>query len=634
MAANEVSARAAADTEAINILLVDDQPSRLLTYESILEELGHNLVRAGSGAEALKKLMADDFAVILLDVSMPGIDGFETASLIHEHPRFERTPIIFVSGVNVSELDRLKGYKAGAVDYVNIPLVPEILRGKVAVLVELYCKRRELQLLNRALERANAELAAANAALEAEKSRELEALNRDLKRTNTELEAANSALQTEIAERERIERQLKQADRHKDEFLAMLAHELRNPLAPIRNAVEILRCKLPSDPELSWTRGVIERQLGSLTRLVDDLLDVSRITLGKINVSREPLAVGKIIAQAIETVQPQLAEKGQQLDVDLPDASVKVHGDLTRLTQIVGNILANAVKFSDGGGRIALSARTAGDAVEIRVSDTGIGIPPDQLPGIFDLFTQGQRGGGPAPVGLGIGLALARRLAQLHGGTVTAHSDGPGCGSEFVVRLPRDESSGARATLAARASAAARATRGARTAPAALATAAAGAAPVALARPVAVTAALATCAAGPASNDCALDGSRSSRRILVVDDNRDALESLAALMELAGHVVCAAPDGEVALALSASFRPDVVLLDLGLPKLDGYEVARRIRAEPWGKAMVLIALTGWGQDEDRRRTRESGFDSHMVKPLELEVLTNYLERLPTDLTHS
>ncbi len=610
-----MSVRTSGESSGVNILLVDDQPARLMSYESILKDLGHNLVRASSGLEALEKLMIQDYALILLDVSMPGIDGFETASLIHEHPRFEHTPIIFISGVNVSELDRLRGYKAGAVDYVHIPVVPEILRGKVAVLVELYCKRRELQSLNRALERANADLAEANAALQAEKTRELEELNRDLKRANAELEATNRALQAEVAERSRIERRLKQADRHKDEFLAMLAHELRNPLAPIRNAVEIMRTKPSTDPQLAWTREVIERQLGSLTRLVDDLLDVSRITRGKINVSREPLELGTIVRRAVETAQPLLSEKRQHLELEVPDGAVKVQGDLTRLTQIVGNILSNAAKYTDAGGRIELSARAAGRSVEIRVRDTGIGIPADQLPRIFDLFTQVERGTEWAPGGLGIGLALVRRLVELHGGTVAAHSDGPGRGSEFIVRLPRPESGPAPARLSG-------SPRLDESAPCGDPI---GGDPI----------------GGDAIGDDSINGDegspcdrRMSRRILIVDDNRDALESLTALMELAGHIVRAAPDGELALELAASFRPSVVLLDLGLPKLDGYEVARRIRAEPWGTPMVLIALTGWGQDEDRRRTRESGFDSHMVKPLDLEVLTDFLARLPPDVTHS
>src|SRR5205807_1037717 len=253
--------------EKVNILLVDDQPARLLTYQSVLSELGQNLVSARSGLEALDKLVRQEFAVVLLDVSMPEMDGFEAARLIHEHPRFDKTPIIFVTGVHVSELDRLTGYKVGAVDYVSIPLVPEILRSKVAVLVELYLKRRELRELNRTLAQANERLAQANTTLQAEKTRELEQLNRVLQRANAELEAANRSLQNEVAERTRAEAALKEADRHKDEFLAMLAHELRNPLAPIHNATQLMRLKPFADPQLSWARDIIERQVVHLTRL-------------------------------------------------------------------------------------------------------------------------------------------------------------------------------------------------------------------------------------------------------------------------------------------------------------------------------------------------------------------------------
>src|SRR6202049_4808579 len=250
--------------DKVNILLVDDQPARLLSFESILSELGQNLVMAHSGAEALERLMADEFAVVLLDVNMPGMDGFETAKLIHEHPRYEKTPIIFITGVHVSELDRLLGDKIGAVDYVAIPVVPEILRSKVSVLVELYCQRRELRQLNRSLEEANARLAHEHSTLQVEKTRELEKLNATLR----------------------------EANRHKDEFLAMLAHELRNPLAPILNAVQLMRMKAMPDPQLSRPRDVIERQLGHLTKLVDDLLDVSGIPRGKITGNWQRVGLG------------------------------------------------------------------------------------------------------------------------------------------------------------------------------------------------------------------------------------------------------------------------------------------------------------------------------------------------------
>jgi signal transduction histidine kinase len=574
-------------SEKVNVLLVDDQPARLLTYETILSELGQNLVRAGSGLEALEKLMKDEFAVVLLDVSMPDMDGFEAATLIHQHPRFERTPIIFVTGVHVSELDRLKGYKVGAVDYVSIPVVPEILRSKVAVLIELYTKRRELQELNRNLAQANQSLAEANTTLQAEKTRELETLNRVLQRANQELEAANRSAQTEIAERARIELALKEADRHKDEFLAMLAHELRNPLAPIHNAVQLMHRRSFTDPQLAWSRDVIGRQLAHLTRLVDDLLDVSRITRGKINLNKEVIELETLMTRTVETVQPLIDERGHTLTVDVPAGMLAVLGDPTRLVQAIGNVLSNAAKYTERGGRITLAAAESDTELVIRVSDNGIGIPADLMPMIFNLFTQLDRTSGPAQSGLGIGLALVQRLVEMHGGSVTARSDGLGHGSEFVIRLPlfireKIESGQPLQQLSA------------------------------LEQPM-TNADLAT---------------RTQRRILVADDNNDALESLATLLQLSGHEVYTASNGAVALESAEQHRPEVVLLDIGMPKLDGYEVARRIRAQPWGQRITLVALTGWGQDSDRKRSQEAGFDSHLVKPLDLDKLTELLAALP------
>jgi signal transduction histidine kinase len=574
-------------SEKVNVLLVDDQPARLLTYETILSELGQNLVRAGSGIEALEKLMKDEFAVVLLDVSMPDMDGFEAATLIHQHPRFERTPIIFVTGVHISELDRLKGYKVGAVDYVSIPVVPEILRSKVSVLIELYTKRRELQELNRTLAQANQRLAEANTTLQVEKTRELETLNRVLQRANQELESANRSLQTEVAERARIELALKEADRHKDEFLAMLAHELRNPLAPIHNAVQLMHRQSLTDPQLTWSRDVIGRQLAHLTRLVDDLLDVSRITRGKINLSKEVIELETLMTRTVETVQPLIEDRGHKLTVEVPKGMLAVLGDPTRLVQALGNVLGNAAKYTERGGHITLAAAESGAELVIRVRDNGIGIPAELMPMIFNLFTQLDRTSGPPQSGLGIGLALVQRLVEMHGGSVTARSDGLGKGSEFSIRLPlfipETVESG---------------------------------------QPLQQLSALEqsmTNAEGPA---------RTQRRILVADDNNDALESLATLLQLSGHEVYTAANGAMALESAEQHRPEVALLDIGMPKMDGYEVARRIRAQPWGQRMTLVALTGWGQDSDRRRSQEAGFDSHLVKPLDLDKLTELLAALP------
>ena len=398
-----------------NILLVDDQPARLLTYETILGDLGENLVRAQSGREALAKLMDHDFAVVLLDIQMPDLDGFEVANLMFAHPRFENTPVILVSGVHLTALDRLKGYRTGAVDYVEVPVVPEILRSKVAVFVELYRKRQELKELNGRLADVHAQLARDHSALQVSSSRELEHLN-------LTLQAANLAL--------------KEADHHKDQFLAMLAHELRNPLAATQNALRAARAIGLVSPQIDRLHDIMQRQLGAAARLVDDLLDISRIAHGKMPLVRQPVALTAIIESAVEMVSPLVQERGHRLTVDCQDQSLRVAGDPLRLAQVFGNVLGNAAKYTERGGRIILTMRQEGAEVVVRVRDTGIGIPADRLSLIFDLFAQANPENGPAQGGLGIGLALARQLLQVHGGRISAHSEGNGCGSEFVIHLP------------------------------------------------------------------------------------------------------------------------------------------------------------------------------------------------------
>jgi signal transduction histidine kinase len=554
----------------VSILLVDDQPARLLSYQAILEELGHELVCASSGPDALDKLLREEYAVILLDVSMPGMNGFELAELVHDHPRFAKTPIIFVTGLHVTDFDRLKGYALGAVDYVYVPVVPEILRSKVSVLTELYLKRKELQELNQSLEQANVDLFKANTSLQAEKRRELESANRELGQINT-------SLRNEVLERRRLEAALVEADRRKDEFLAMLAHELRNPLAPILNAVQFMRLRVLNNPELAWCCDVIGRQAEHLTRLVEDLLDVSRITQGKIKLQRGRVALDVVVARAIETNRHLIDARHHQLEVDLPPAPPHVSGDIARLVQVVGNLLNNAAKYTEDGGSIRVAVETArcADGHEealIRVRDTGIGIPSEMLPHVFDLFTQVERPG-RSQGGLGIGLALVRRLAELHGGRVEAQSQEHGAGSEFTVALP---------LLADVLEA------GAEAHPAPAATPF-----TARARPPAGT----------------------TRRALVVDDNQDSAESMGLLLREMGFEVELAFDGLAGVRAVAAFAPEIVLLDLGMPDLDGFETARRIRRLPHASAVRLIALTGYGRDEDRRRSKEAGFDHHVVKPV-------------------
>ncbi len=520
-------------SDKVNILLVDDQPGKLLTYEAMLSELGENLIKANSGREALEHLLKTDITVVLMDVSMPELDGFELAEIIRQHPRYQKTAIIFVSAVHLTDLDRLKGYASGAVDYVSVPVIPELLRAKVSVFAELYRKTRESERLNRELEQRVAERTA-------------------------ELEAS-TARQTELAE------QLRHADRRKDEFLALLAHELRNPLAPVRNAVTIMRMKNSDDPELAWCRDVIERQANQLTRLVDDLLDVSRITRGKITLRIETLDLGTVIDAAVETSRPLIDAQKHELVVTLPKNRVRIEGDLTRLTQVVANLLNNAAKYQNERGRIELTAACEGGDAVISVTDQGVGITPEMLAQVFELFSQGERAPDRAQGGLGIGLSLVKNLVEMHGGSVGAVSAGLGKGSKFMVRLP---------TVSAE--------------------------PAALTTP---------------TPDSAVVTAAQSLRVLVVDDSTDAAESLAKLLRLAGHEVLVAHDGQRALEIAAAGRPSVMLLDIGLPGMDGYEVCRRLRQQGFSDARI-IAVTGYGQERDRQRSREAGFDSHTIKPVD------------------
>ena len=558
-----------AQVDKARILLVDDQPARLLTYEAILASLGEELVTASSGEEALRLLMDGEFALILLDVSMPGLDGFETASLIHAHPRFEQTPIIFVTGVHVGELDRLEGYRLGAIDYVQIPLVPDILRSKVAVLVELYRKRRELRVLNRSLAGENESLAQANLVLQTERAREYQALSETLAAANEKLSASNASLESEVTVRRRAEEATMQLaatlhalDRRKDEFLATLAHELRNPLAPIRSAVAVLRGARTDPAATDHTLDVIERQMKQLVRLVDDLLDVSRITHDRIDLRLEPMDVATAVAAAREMILPAIEQRQQRLTLHIPSVPLPVNGDPQRLAQVFGNLLNNASKYTRLGGSIDISVTTVGANVTVAVSDDGIGIAADQLQGIFELFVQVDASREHSQGGLGIGLTLVKRLVEMHGGSVSAQSEGAGHGSRFVVELPR----------------------------------------VVQASPQVPVAPVRHAARG--------------RRVAVIDDNRDAADMLALSVGMLGHEARTVYDPLLALDVIRSFEPDIAFVDIGMPRLDGLALAAMIR-EQVGAAITLVALTGWGQPADRERSKAAGFDFHCVKPIDL-----------------
>jgi len=383
----------------------------------------------------------------------------------------------------------------------------------------------------------------------------------------------------DISDHRKAEQALREADRLKDEFVAMLAHELRNPLAPIRNAVQVLRQLGLTDPELKWTRDVIGRQVAQMSRLLDDLLDISRITRGTIVLKKTVVEISTVVERAVETSLPLIKSRRHGLTVDVPREPVQVEGDLTRLVQVVANLLNNAAKYTDAGGSIDLIVEASPHEAVVRVRDNGMGIPAELLPNIFELFTQGSRSLDRSQGGLGLGLALVRRLIEMHGGRVEAQSAGTGSGAEFIVHLPR-------------------------------------------------------IAAAPVQDDSGAAGGESPSksagvRVLVVDDNVDSAESMALLLSLDGHDVRTAFDGPDALKVAAAFQPEAVLLDIGLPGMDGYEVAKQMRALPGLQKALMIAVTGYGQADDRARSKAAGFDHHLVKPVDPEILSALLASLKT-----
>jgi PAS domain S-box-containing protein len=377
------------------------------------------------------------------------------------------------------------------------------------------------------------------------------------------------------------EEELMAESRRKDVFLAMLAHELRNPIAPIRNAAHLLRLGVPDEARVRWAREVIDRQVTHMSRLIDDLLDVSRITRGTIRLDLEVVDVAAVLARSVETVQPLIEARHHELTVDAPPGSLLIRADLTRVSQAISNLLNNAAKFTPDGGRIRLAVERQGDWVRIAVRDSGMGIPADVLPRIFDLFTQADSTPGRSQGGLGIGLTLVRTLIEMHGGSVEAHSAGPGRGSELVVRLPlvAPEASREHGEVGQR-------------------------------------------------RELPVEPPARRRRILIVEDNRDVADTLAVLLEAWGHEVRCAGDGPSAMEQAQEFRPEVVLVDIGLPGMSGHEIALALRRTPDLGGARLIALTGYGQEEDRRASREAGFDEHCVKPVDPDELAELVATAP------
>lgn len=683
------------------ILVVDDRAENLLVVKTMLEGLGPEIVTARSGEEALKRLLENDFAVVLLDVNMPGMDGLETATYIRSRARNQHTPIIFLTAY-VEEMHTVRGYSLGAVDYILTPVMPEVLRGKVKVFVRLYLMTREAErqadqriaLAREQAARAAAEESTRRSAFLAEawdrlgssldteatvkalaafvvptladvgalmltdehgrvqcaelawrgadgmthseavtglQHPELEAAMRDafdsgrieflweagrgrapllaarcgedspraldpacepeamalvpltargrrlgiliLGRHGRPFDDASLALAADLGVRAAVAldncllyASIQEADRRKNEFLAMLAHELRNPLAPVRNAVHVLRSRGGSD----WPLEVIDRQSTQLVRLVDDLLDVSRVTQGRIVLKLEPVDVAGVVAMAVETSRPLIDRNAHDLSVSLPAHAVYVHGDRSRIAQILANLVNNAAKYTEPGGRVALAVEEVGEEVVFTVRDSGVGIPENMLASIFELFVQADRSLDRSQGGLGIGLTIVHRLVTMLGGSVHAASDGPGKGSAFSVRLPR----GAYCAVPESAPATRRAL---------------------------------------------------AKRILVVDDYLDAAESMAAVLQAERHEVRIARDGLTAIEAARAFRPSAVLLDIGLPGMTGYEVARALRAMPETRDSLLIAVTGYGQAEDQALSREAGFNFHLVKPVDPEALRAILD---------
>jgi signal transduction histidine kinase len=521
-----------------NILLVDDEPANLLSLEAVLGDLGQNLVKVRSGEQALRLVLENDFAVILLDVRMPGLDGVETAKLIRQRARSKYTPIMFLTAYDNPDIPMVQAYATGAVDYLVKPFAPEVLRAKVRVFVELHQKTAQLQ-------------------------RQAEQL-RDMQNKQFELEIRDKTLQ--------------EADRRKNAFVATLSHELRNPLALIRNGLQVARLRGADDPVVKRTCDMMDRQAAQMARLVDDLLDVSRIIQGKIQLRKVAVELATVVRHAVEACRYTIDVYRHELSVKVANDPLYLDADPARLEQILVNLLTNAAKYTEPGGRISLSADRAGEQAVIRVKDTGVGIPPETQPRIFDMYTQIADPLTRPQTGLGIGLTLVRRLVELHGGKVEVFSEGLGKGSEFIVRLP------------------------------------------ALPEPA---------GNGPGPRTQLRSAASTPRRILVVDDNGDAADTLGLLLQVQGHEVRTAHDGAAALAIMADlFLPDVVLLDIGLPGMDGYEVARRLRRNPVLGSMLLVALTGYGNEEVRNQARQAGFDHYMVKPLDLEALEALLARYP------
>jgi len=528
--------------ERARVLIVDDLPEKLLAHCAVLEVLDADLITAQSGEEALKRVLHEDFAVILLDVNMPDMDGLETATLIRRYKRSRHTPIIFVTAY-ADEMQTSRGYELGAVDYILSPVIPEVLRTKVQAFVDLY--------------QAQAGLAEANQVLE----------QRVTERTG-ELQAS--------LEREKVLRtQAEELSRLKDEFLATMSHELRTPLNAIFGWATLMRTRRLDAATQERALETIERNARAQKRLIEDLLDVSRIVTGKVTLEVTMIDLRRVITAAVSSMLPAAQAKSIELVTLLETESSVFRGDFARLQQVVCNLLSNAIKFTARGGRVEVRLRSQGDVAELIVADSGQGIKPEFLPHVFDRFRQEDGSISRRHGGLGLGLAIVRYLIEMHGGTVEAASDGEGCGATFTVHLPLREAEDA-------------------------------VEPVAQPSVPAVT------------RGNQLEG----LHVLVVDDDPGARELLANMLQGYGARVSLASSGPVALTLLFEQRPHVVLADIGMPEMDGYALIEQVRAlDPHlGGRIPAVAVTAHASAQDRLRALHAGFQNHVAKPVEPEEL--------------
>ncbi len=618
------------------ILLVEDETllrghlARVLSDEYIVDT-------AGNGKEALESVVRCAPALVVTDIVMPEFDGIELLKALRSTQHTGMIPVLLISGRAIHE-QRIEGYKEGADGYLAKPYTENELRACIGSMLQS-ARRREEAARREAIEQTEQQALAERAALLESITDAFYALDRDCRFTYLNQRAVDhfgaarekllgqvvwdvfpvtrgTVFQQEyeralrqqrsvsfetvsplsnrwlevrayptqqgltvyfrdVTDRKLAEEQLRQADQRKNEFLAILAHELRNPLAPLRNGLHILKLRPDADPTVSQTVNMMDRQMTHLVRLVDDLLDVSRITRGKLELRQRKALLSEILDHAVESVRALIESRRHELTVEIRAQNLLVDGDPDRLAQVFSNLLSNAAKYTEAGGHITLSLDHENDEAVVAVRDNGVGIPPHALEQVFDMFSQVRSGEVRGAEGLGIGLSLVRTLVQMHSGTVCAFSDGPGRGASFTVRLPLAEEPVMSAVTA----------------------------PTSVAQ-------------------------NRGQRVLVVDDNTDAATSLALLLRMEDYEVCTAADGEEAIERTRTFGPQIIFMDLAMPRLDGLEAARRIRALPQGEHVRIVALTGWGQEADIQRTRDAGMDHHLTKPVSLDALQSVL-RGPT-----